>query len=261
MLPSQFLLLSVQLMLWFVVLSVDQVEVDSGAESVQLPCKTTVHLPEDIKVVWEDRKGKVHVYQNGSDQPGEQYRYYRGRTEMKINLLEPGDLSLTLKYPTDWDSNTYTCTVYKSEEDILMKKQVELKVKDYQVEVEEGEESVQLPFRTTPDLPEDTTVMWVCSDRTVHLYWNRSDQPEEQHRDYKNRTEMKKDLLKTGDLSLTLKHPKETDTGRYRCRVFNKDVWREKTVELKVKGQYEDTEQRSVCLSVIGCSSLIGCLS
>uniref|UniRef100_A0A671WWK7 Ig-like domain-containing protein n=1 Tax=Sparus aurata TaxID=8175 RepID=A0A671WWK7_SPAAU len=120
MLPSQFLLLSVQLMLWFVVLSVYQVEVDSGAESVQLPCKTTVHLPlpKDIKVVWEDRyiiKRKVHVYQNGSDQPEEQDRYYRGRTEMKRKLLEPGDLSLTLKYPTDWDRDTYTCTVYNRE--------------------------------------------------------------------------------------------------------------------------------------------------
>uniref|UniRef100_A0A671UD82 Immunoglobulin V-set domain-containing protein n=1 Tax=Sparus aurata TaxID=8175 RepID=A0A671UD82_SPAAU len=104
---------------------------------------------------------------------------------------------------------------------------------------------------------------WGCykpSYRTVHLYENRSDQPEEQHQDYRGRTEMKKDLLKTGDLSLTLKHPKETDTGRYRCLVYNKDGdrLREKRVELKVKGQYEDTEQRSVCPSMIGCSSLVG---
>ncbi|XP_036967062.1 uncharacterized protein LOC119026689 isoform X2 [Acanthopagrus latus] len=219
-----------------------QVEVDSGAESVQLPCKTTVRLPEDAKVVWRDRDNwKVHVYQNGSDQPEEQDRYYRGRTEMKRNLLEPGDLSLTLKYPTDWDSDTYTCTVYNREGHKLMKKQVELKVKDCQVEVEEGAESVQLPFRTTPDLPEDAAVRWVCyepSFRTVHLYENRSDQPDKQHQDYKDRTEMKKDLLKTGDLSLTLKHPKETDTGEYWCGVYNKDgdELRGKRVKLKVKG-------------------------
>ncbi|KAM8746985.1 uncharacterized protein AB9X84_015145 isoform 2-T2 [Acanthopagrus schlegelii] len=219
---------------------VHQVEVDSGAESVQLPCKTTVHLPEDAKVVWRDRDyWKLHVYQNGSDQPEEQDSDYRGRTEMKRNLQEPGDLSLTLKYPTDWDSKTFICTVYNREGDILMEKQVELKVKVYQVEVEEGAESVQLPFRTTPDLPEDATVRWVCyepSYRTVHLYKDRSDQPDKQHQDYKDRTEMKKDLLKTGDLSLTLKHPKETDTGKYRCIVYNKDMWREKRVKLKVKG-------------------------
>ncbi|XP_073330995.1 myelin-oligodendrocyte glycoprotein-like [Pagrus major] len=112
------------------------------------------------------------------------------------------------------------------------------------MEVEEGEESVQLPFKTTPDLPEDATVEWRCykpSGRTVHLYQNRSDQPEEQDQDYKDRTEMKKDLLKTGDLSLTLKYPKETDTGRYMCGVINKDgdFLRGKTVKLKVKGRIQ----------------------
>ncbi|XP_030287571.1 myelin-oligodendrocyte glycoprotein-like [Sparus aurata] len=125
-----------------------------------------------------------------------------------------------------------------------MKKDVKLWVKDCQVEVEEGEESVQLPFRTTPDLPEDATVKWDCyklSYSTVHLYGNRSDRPEKQDQDYKDRTEMKKDLLKTGDLSLTLKHPKETDTGTYWCEVYNKDGdrLRVKTVELKVKAKQQ----------------------
>uniref|UniRef100_A0A671UAY3 Ig-like domain-containing protein n=1 Tax=Sparus aurata TaxID=8175 RepID=A0A671UAY3_SPAAU len=106
--------------------SVINSEVDSGAESVQLPCKTTVRLPEDAKVEWKDRgHSKVHVYQKGSDQPEEQDSDYRGRTEMKRNLLKTGDLSLTLKYPTDRDSNTYTCT----DGDTLRMKTVELKVK------------------------------------------------------------------------------------------------------------------------------------
>ncbi|XP_030287166.1 uncharacterized protein LOC115590050 [Sparus aurata] len=225
-------------------MSVYQVEVDSGAESVQLPCKTIVHLLKDTKVEWRNGDNwKVHVYQNGSDQPEEQHRYYRGRTEMKRKLLEPGDLSLTLKYPTNYDRDTYTCTVYNREGRKLKEKQVVMNVKDCQVEVEEGEESVQLPFRTTPDLPEDAKVKWVYdpfkTKRTVHLYENRSEQPDKQHQDYKNRTEMKKDLLKTGDLSLTLKHPKETDTGKYGIYiVINKDGYRlrVKTMMLKVKG-------------------------
>ncbi|XP_030287131.1 uncharacterized protein LOC115590028 [Sparus aurata] len=107
-------------------MSVYQVEVDSGAESVQLPCKTIVHLPKDIQVVWEDSYRKLHVYQNGSDQPEEQDIYYRGRTEMKRKLL--GN-SLTLKYPTNYDSKTYTCTVYNREGRNLMKKDVVLNVK------------------------------------------------------------------------------------------------------------------------------------
>ncbi|XP_030287158.1 uncharacterized protein LOC115590044 [Sparus aurata] len=113
--------------------SVYQVEVDSGAESVQLPCKTIVCCSKSAKVVWRDGyDSKVHVYQNGSDQSEEQHRYYRDRTEMKRKLLEPGDLSLTLKYPTNYDRDTYTCTVYNREEHILMIKQVELQVKETQ---------------------------------------------------------------------------------------------------------------------------------
>ncbi|KAK2899342.1 hypothetical protein Q8A73_012471 [Channa argus] len=160
------------MMLSFIVLSVPQVEVDSGMESVQLPCKTTVHLPEDVRVEWRRSlySSKLHVYQNGSRK--ELYRY-RGRTEMKKDLLETGDLSLTLKYPTDWDKDTYICTVYSREGNILMKKDVKLQVKDCRLEVEEGVESVQLPFKTIGDLPEDATVTWWnTNNSTVHKYQN-----------------------------------------------------------------------------------------
>ncbi|XP_051250124.1 butyrophilin-like protein 2 isoform X10 [Dicentrarchus labrax] len=219
-----------------------QVEVDSGVESVLLPCKTTVHLPEDVTVEWTDRYNrKVHVYQNSSDQPEEQNQFYRDRTEMKRNLLEPGDLSLTLKYPTYRDIDIYTCTVYNREREILMKKQVLLEVKVCQVEVEEGAESVQLPFKTTADLPEDAKVEWIRIEpyMTVHVYKNGSDQPVEQNQDYRDRTEMKEDLLKAGDLSLTLKSPKERDTGRYYCNVYNKEgnLLRGGKVQLKVRGR------------------------
>ncbi|XP_033182554.1 uncharacterized protein LOC113168717 [Anabas testudineus] len=225
-------------------MSVYQVEVDSGVESVLLPCETTVQLPEDVKVEWTDRDNwKVHVYQNDSDQIEEQHQFYRDRTEMKRNLLKTGDLSLTLKYPTDKDRDrrTFTCTVYNREGNILMKKQVELKVRVCQVEVEEGVESVQLPFRTTGDLPEDTTVCWRRVEpkpaTVVHKYENGSAQPKKQNQFYRDRTEMKRNLLKTGDLSLTLKNPKVRDTGRYVCEVDGIDGnWlRKKTVLLQVK--------------------------
>uniref|UniRef100_A0AAZ1XH79 Immunoglobulin V-set domain-containing protein n=1 Tax=Oreochromis aureus TaxID=47969 RepID=A0AAZ1XH79_OREAU len=107
--------------------------VDSGVESVQLPFNTTLHLPEDAKVEWKVNVGNnfytVHVYKNGSDHLEDQLQFFRDRTKMNEDLLKTGDLSLTLKYPTDDDRGIYTCTVYSREGNILLKRKVELKVR------------------------------------------------------------------------------------------------------------------------------------
>uniref|UniRef100_A0A669BPB7 Ig-like domain-containing protein n=1 Tax=Oreochromis niloticus TaxID=8128 RepID=A0A669BPB7_ORENI len=242
---------------------VPQVEVDSGVESVQLPFNTTLHLPEDAKVEWKENyrsynNRKLHVYENGSDQPEEQHQFYRDRTKMNEDLLKTGDLSLTLKYPTDDDNWTYTCTVYSREGNILLKRKVELKVRVCLVEVEEGAESVQLPCKTTENLPEDGRVEWERIEPKplimVHQYKNGSDQPHRQHQVYRDRTKMNEDLLKTGDLSLTLKHPTERDSGRYRCDVVRNGVIRRKTVQLTVKGLCICVfVQVSVCVCVCVC--------
>ncbi|KAF3698364.1 Butyrophilin-like protein 2 [Channa argus] len=229
-------------------MSVYKVEVDSGVESVHLPCKTTVCLPVDAKVQWKNSEDKmIHVYQNGSDQPEEQFYLYKGRTEMKRNLLKTGDLSLTLKYPTDEERGACSCTVYSREGNILMKKVVMLQVKVTQVEVDSGVESVQLPCKTTVHLPEDVTVEWRLSSYTfkVHVYQNGSDQPEEQFYLYKGRTEMKRNLLKTGDLSLTLKYPTDWDKKTYTCTVYSREgnILMKKDVKLQVKERTQDKDE------------------
>ncbi|KAM9321774.1 uncharacterized protein KZ484_021898 isoform 2-T2 [Pholidichthys leucotaenia] len=237
-----------------------EVEVDTGVESVLLPWRTSVPLTDDVTVEWTDKENiKVHVNQNGSDHPEEQFYLYRGRTEMNKDL-KTGDVSLTLKYPTSVDSGSFFCTISSNHGNILMRKEVELEVRDCQVEVEEGAESVLLPFRTTPDLPGDTEVVWrryrPRPVMMVHLYQNGSDQSDEQNQFYRGRTEMNEDLLRTGDLSLRLKNPTETDSGGYGCRVESRErkIWRWTRVMLKVKGQSVSV---CLCLSVCLCVTVL----
>ncbi|XP_014881861.1 uncharacterized protein LOC106943034 [Poecilia latipinna] len=228
---------------WLKVKVQEQVEVESGVESVLLPCRTTESLDGDVRVEWmDDRDRKVHVYQNGSDQPGEQNEFYRTRTKMDENLLRNKDLSLTLSWPTYGDENLYSCRVYNRKGDALIVKRVQLKVKDpEQVEVESGEESVLLSWTITKDLDGDVRVEWRDSrDKKVHVYQNGSDQPGEQDPSYRTRTKMDENLLKTKDLSLTLRRPRERDRGIFTCRVSNRAgvIRRMKQVALHVKGQW-----------------------
>ncbi|KAL4009331.1 hypothetical protein ACER0C_003183 [Sarotherodon galilaeus] len=225
-----------------------QVTAEPGDESVVLTCRSTVQpLPDGAKVEWKDRnERKVHVYQKDSEQAEKLHRRYRNRTEMKKDPQKTGDLSLTLKYPTNTDRDTYTCTVYGREGKELMEKQVELKIKECQVEVVEGVESVLLPFKTTENLPEDSDVEWKRHEpeyMKVYVYENGSDRPDKQDDHYRGRTEMKKDLLNTGDLSLTLGHPTVGDSGRYACEVNSKGAWRYKRVWLTVKGRDQVQDQ------------------
>uniref|UniRef100_A0A3P9PI80 Ig-like domain-containing protein n=1 Tax=Poecilia reticulata TaxID=8081 RepID=A0A3P9PI80_POERE len=158
----------------------------------------------------------VHQRQQEGDQLIDQNQLYRGRTSMKAEALETGDLSLNLTNLQTSDTGTYSCSVRKGK--LLRAKTFYLKVKAQQVEVNSGTESVLLPCRTIDHLPVD--VEWRDGyDDVVHVYENGSDQPGEQNQIY--RTRMDEDLLKTGDLSLTLRDP--TLAGTYTCRVYSRD--------------------------------------
>ncbi|XP_039464792.1 uncharacterized protein LOC116328660 isoform X2 [Oreochromis aureus] len=232
-------------------MSVYKVEVDSGVESVLLPCKTTVCLPGDAKVVWRDSDDReVYVYENSSDQPEEQDQDYRDRTKINEDLLKTGDLSLTLKHPTERDSGRYRCRVYGK---IQRYKTVLLRVKVSQhalapvVEVYEGEISVLLPCEYSGFIPEDSpTVLWTRNDlnpKSVHLRREETDDLKGQHQRYRGRTSMRPDALDILDFSLTLRNPRLTDSGNYTCSIRNeRDELKLTDIQLHVKDQQVEVE-------------------
>ncbi|KAK5614791.1 hypothetical protein CRENBAI_013261, partial [Crenichthys baileyi] len=93
-----------------------KVEVDPGVESVLLPFKTTVRLPEGVTVKWTNSTGRM---------VDSQHWRYSNRIKMK-RKLKSGDFSLTLKNPTDRDTDIYTVYNYSA---IILTKKVLLNVK------------------------------------------------------------------------------------------------------------------------------------
>ncbi|XP_005953122.1 uncharacterized protein LOC102312534 isoform X2 [Haplochromis burtoni] len=231
--------------LLFLLLSVSQhalavvVEVNEGERSVQLPCLYSSFIPDNSTVMWTrsdlDPKS-VHLQgeKGGDDLRGQNQRYSR-RTSMNRYAFIIKDFSLTLRKPTKTDNSNYTCSISAGGKERKLR-DIQLKVKDQQVEVKvrEGSQSVILPCKTKPDLPEGTTVEWIRSDLgliTVHEYSNRNDDLMTQDEVYRDRTKMNEDLLRTGDLSLTLKQPTERDSGGYICTIYrDKDILRQKVV-------------------------------
>ncbi|XP_032412059.1 NLR family CARD domain-containing protein 3-like [Xiphophorus hellerii] len=211
------------------------VEVNEGAESVLLPCVYSGQRPEDPFLIWtrsDLSPNSVHLRRENGDDLKNQNQRFRNRTSMNPDALDTGDFSLTLRKPQQSDGGNYTCSISDEIEERTVK-QIHLKVKvdQQEVEVTEGSDSVILPCRTSSHLPEDTSVEWTRSEPEFMMV--HSSNQRNQDGFYRDRTEMNKDFLRTGDVSLTLRNPRDGDDGRYVCTVYrDQDVLRH-TVVLK----------------------------
>ncbi|XP_039464325.1 uncharacterized protein LOC116335607 isoform X2 [Oreochromis aureus] len=225
------------------------VEVPQGEESVLLPFKTTADLPRDVTVEWrltEPEHMKVHVYESGNNHPDKQDQGYRGRTEMDKDPLRTKDLSLTLKDLHPTDSGVYTCNISRDGH-MLLQKSVTLIVRvppPEVVNVTDADKSVELPLKTTADFRQVVTVKWTLTEpKRMEVYKREKGSSDIVVTNC--RTEMKKDSLATGDLSLTLKDLHLTDSGVYTCTVYNKDgdMLLQKSVTLNVYESVPDIVQ------------------
>ncbi|XP_023185440.1 NACHT, LRR and PYD domains-containing protein 3-like isoform X2 [Xiphophorus maculatus] len=211
------------------------VEVNEGAESVLLPCVYSDKLPEDPFLIWtrsDLSPNSVHLRRENGDDLKNQNQRFRNRTSMNPDALNTGDFSLTLRKPQQSDGGNYTCSISGGREELNLKRiHLKVKVDQQEVEVTEGSDSVVLPCTTSSHLPEDTSVEWTLSEPEFMMV--HSSNQRNQDGFYRDRTEMNKDFLRTGDVSLTLRNPRDGDDGRYVCTVYrDQDVLRH-TVVLK----------------------------
>ncbi|XP_023185425.1 NLR family CARD domain-containing protein 3-like isoform X4 [Xiphophorus maculatus] len=211
------------------------VEVNEGAESVLLPCVYSDNPPEDPFLIWtrsDLSPNSVHLRRENGDDLKNQNQRFRNRTSMNPDALDTGNFSLTLRKPQQSDGGNYTCSISGGREELNLKRiHLKVKVDQQEVEVNEGSDSVILPCRTSSLLPEDTSVEWTRSEPGFMMV--HSSNQRNQDGFYRDRTEMDKDFLRTGDVSLTLRNPRDGDDGRYVCTVYrDQDVLRH-TVVLK----------------------------
>uniref|UniRef100_UPI00398E77F5 butyrophilin subfamily 1 member A1-like isoform X2 n=1 Tax=Pristiophorus japonicus TaxID=55135 RepID=UPI00398E77F5 len=100
-------------------------------------------------------------------------------------------------------------------------------------------EDVLLKCQLVPDISvSNMVVRWLKSDigLAVHMYRNGEDDTAAQDHDYRGRTELFKDELTKGNVSLRIKNTRVFDEGKYICSVDDETDFEETVIELKVGG-------------------------
>ncbi|CAI5669705.1 unnamed protein product [Oreochromis niloticus] len=211
------------------------------------------------------------VVENGNLVPANQHPSYKNRVDLQDRQMKDGDVSLILKNVTINDAGTYECRVFMNETHsrelisiiylgVLPPGQTGGQEKDEDnkdggKEDKEKEEdgSVRLivdPKIITAKSGQDVTLKCRApNDNVTVLNWTRSDLkpeyvllyrdghfvPDEKHRSFKNRSDLRDRQMKDGDVSLILKDVTINDTGTYECRVFMNETGSWKNISFVYK--------------------------
>ncbi|XP_029463012.1 butyrophilin subfamily 1 member A1-like [Rhinatrema bivittatum] len=85
---------------------------------------------------------------------------------------------------------------------------------------------------------EDMEVSWLSAKHRllVHVYQNKKDQPERQSPKYQGRTELIRDGITNGSVSLRIFNITPSDEGQYKCFFASSDFYNAAELELRVTG-------------------------
>ncbi|XP_072891398.1 butyrophilin subfamily 3 member A3-like isoform X3 [Hemitrygon akajei] len=87
-----------------------------------------------------------------------------------------------------------------------------------------------------PTSASNMAVQWLKSGLSspIHVYRHGQDDPLAQHQDYRGRTELFKDEITKGNISVRIKNVRQDDEGQYTCSVEDRTDFKQSTVELRV---------------------------
>ncbi|XP_043832055.1 myelin-oligodendrocyte glycoprotein-like [Dromiciops gliroides] len=97
-----------------------------------------------------------------------------------------------------------------------------------------GGEAELTCYLSPPQSAQHMEVIWFQSTRMVHLYQDGQDKFEDQDPDYQGRTELVRDAITSGNVTLKIRDVKYLDAGWYKCLIEDDFHQEEADMELKV---------------------------
>ncbi|XP_018537694.1 matrix remodeling-associated protein 8 [Lates calcarifer] len=215
-------------------------------QTVTLPCRAPRNT--NIKAVEWTRTDLetdyILLYWDERPDPEKQHPSFQNRVELRDSQMKDGDLSLFLKDVTRDDSGIYKCRVQRKTNywersylDTAAISVIYLKVEIIHNITAVSGDNVTLPCRALSNIP-ILVAEWTRPDLEPQhvlyqqLSWSIA---QYQHPFFKNRVKLEESKMENGDASLILKNVTSNDTGRYECRVDQRETNRRKRAYLRTE--------------------------
>ncbi|XP_023202775.1 uncharacterized protein LOC111611189 isoform X2 [Xiphophorus maculatus] len=170
------------------------------------------------------KSGVIYVHQDGDEIPDSQHEQFSGRVQIDKDVLREGRIRLHVSRLRTEDSGLYLCDV--TTEDGFNSGRCRLNVTVHKNISAVPGQNVSLPCRLPNNKPA-VVVKWTRPDLEpdyVLLFRDEQPDPENQHPSFRNRVELQDRRMKDGDVSLLLSNVTTSDSGKYECRVFQREA-------------------------------------